>query len=296
MNGEVGLIGLGVMGAAMAKNIARAGLRLTVFNRSPGPARAFEGTGVRVAGSAGEVFARCDTIVLMLKDDAATDAVLAREGDAVGLAVKGRTLINAATLTPAYSGGLAEAVAAAGGVYIEAPVSGSRAPAEAGALLVMAAGPKAAVAAAAPIFAAIGKETIYCGAPPAAMRMKCASNFQLAGVMSGLAEAFNFARRTGLDPELFAKVVLGGPMACDFLRMKLARALAEDYAPQASVANVAYSLDVALDEASRRGVAAPLARLMRASCERAARMGLAEEDILALIKVLASAGEGEGRR
>lgn len=296
MNGEVGLIGLGVMGAAMAKNIAKAGIKLTVFNRSPGPAKAFAGTSVRAARSVEEVFARCETIVLMLKDDAATDAVLARKGEAVGLAVKGRTLINTATLTPAYSGALSEAVAAAGGVYIEAPVSGSLAPAEAGALLVMAAGPREAVEAAAPIFAAIGKETIYCGGPPAAMRMKCASNFQLAGLMSGLAEAFNFARRTGLDPELFAKVVLGGPMACDFLRMKLARALAGDYAPQASVANVAYSLDVALDEASRHGAATPLARLMRANCEKAAQMGFGEEDILALIKVLASAGEGEGRR
>lgn len=292
MKDEVGLIGLGVMGVPMAKNIAKAGIALTVFNRSPGPAKAFAGTSVRVARSVEEVFARCDSIVLMLKDDAATDAVLARKEGAVGLAVEGRTLINTATLTPAYSGGLAEAVAAAGGVYIEAPVSGSLAPAEAGALLVMAAGPKAAVEAAEPIFSAIGKETIYCGAPPAAMRMKCASNFQLAGLMSGLAEAFNFARRTGLDPELFAQVVLGGPMACDFLRMKLPRALAGDYAPQASVANVAYSLDVALDDAARHGAATPLACLMRANCAAAMEMGFAEEDILALVKVLAAAGDG----
>lgn len=286
---KVGLIGLGVMGVPMAKNIARAGLDLVVYNRSPGPARQFEGTDVTVASSARALFKAVDAIVLMLKDDAATDAVLGREGPNLAADVAGKIVVNTATLTPGYSEKLGRDVEAAGGAYVEAPVSGSQGPAEAGELLVMTAGSKADVDKVDPIFRAIGKETIYCGAAPNAMRMKSVSNALLAGLMTGLVESLNLAERIGLDAELFSKVALGGPMASDFLRMKLPRALAADFSPQASIRNVAYSLDVLLEAAGESGAPVTATRAMRRLCADAERMGLAEEDILAVLKVLKSA-------
>lgn len=282
----VGLIGLGVMGVPMARNIAGAGLALTVFNRSPGPLRQFEGTGVRIASSVQDVFDNADQVVVMLNSEAAFDAVLAREGGAFGVSFAGKTIVNTATLTPKYSQALARDIAGAGGAYVEAPVSGSRAPAESGDLLVMAAGAEDDVERAAPIFRAIGKETVYCGPVPNAMAMKSASNVLLASVMGGLAEGVNFARGVGLDLELYSKVILGGPMASDFLRMKFPRAMAEDYSPQAAVKNVADALDVMITTARNSEIEIPQAAAMRKTCEKAIEMGLGEEDILALVKAL----------
>lgn len=283
---RIGLIGLGTMGVPMAKNIAGAGLALTVFNRSRKPLRAFEGTGVRIAASVQDVFDNADQIVLMLNTEAAFDEVLEREDGAFGVSLAGKTIVNTATLTPKYSEALGSDVVKAGGAYVEAPVSGSRGPAESGDLLVMTAGDADAVDAAAPIFDAIGGKTVYCGAVPAAMAMKSASNVLLAGVMGGLAEAVGFARGMGLDLELYSKVILDGPMASDFLKMKLPRAMAEDYSPQAAVKNVAEALDVMIRTARDSAIKIPQAAAMRETCEKALEMGLAEEDILALVKAL----------
>ena len=287
---RIGLIGLGVMGGPMARNIAKAGLPLAVYNRSSGPARAFEGTAVKVAPTARALFGGADAIVLMLRDAAATDAALGRERAAFAVAVAGKIVVNTATMTPSYSERLGRDIEAAGGRYVEAPVSGSKAPAETGDLLVMAAGDKTDVDHVDPVFRAIGKETIYCGAVPGAMRMKCASNALLIGLMGGIVEAVHFAEQSGLDLERFSDVALGGPMASDFLRMKLPRARARDFSAQASVKNVAYSLDALLEDARDVGAATPGVQSMRRLCGDAIEAGYADEDVLALIKVLRSKG------
>ncbi len=289
MSLRIGLIGLGVMGVPMAKNIAAAGLPLTVYNRSEGPRRQFDGTAAHVARSAAEVFERADAVIVMLNDGAASDAALGRTDDGFAVEMAGRILVNTATVTPSYSKALGDAVAAAGGEYLEAPVSGSKAPAEAGELLVMTAGDVVAAEKLRPVFDAIGKETIHCGPVPAAMAMKSASNLLLAGLMSGLAESVNFARAAGLDLDLYSKVIADGPMGNAFLKMKLPRALAQDYAPQASVRNVAYSLDVMIDAAHAAGVATPCAETMRATCAKALSEGRAEDDVIALTEVLKDA-------
>ncbi len=289
---RIGLIGLGVMGAPMARNIAGAGLPLTVYNRSEGPRRLFEGTDVAVAKSVADVFNQSDAIILMLNDGVATDAVLGRSSNGFAVDVSGRTVVNTATMTPAYSKGLGGAVERAGGVYVEAPVSGSKVPAEAGELLVMTAGDEGVIEKLKPVFDAIGKETVFCGAVPSAMAMKSASNLQLAGIMSGLAESVNFARAFGLDFEIYSKVILNGPLANDFLRMKLPRAVAEDYAPQAAVKNVAYSLDVMIEAAQGVGAETPSAQTMRKTCEKALQAGDADNDIMTITKVLRG-GDGD---
>lgn len=283
---RVGLIGLGTMGVPMAKNIAGAGLPLTVYNRSPGPLRKFVGTDVAISESVQDVFDRADLVVVIVNAEDAIDAVLGRRRERFAVSFSGKTIINAATVTPVYSATLGRDIERAGGSYIEAPVSGSRGPAEAGELLVMTAGAETDVDAAAPIFEAFGKESVYCGAPPNAMAMKNASNVLLAGVMGGLAEAISFARGVGLELELFAKVILGGPMANAFLEMKLPRAMAEDYSPQAAIKNVADALDVMIKTARDSDIEIPQAVAMRESCEKALEAGLGEEDILALVKVL----------
>ncbi len=132
----VGFIGLGTMGEAMAVNLVKAGTPLLVWNRSPSKCEIL----AKVGADPAEVFARCEVVFLMLVDGGAMDAVLARGDRAFGDRVKGRTLINTATTTPSYSKALESDVRAEGGRYVEAPVSGSRKPAEAGQLVAMLAG------------------------------------------------------------------------------------------------------------------------------------------------------------
>ena len=137
LSAPIGFIGLGSMGEPMALNLAKAGTPLLVWNRTPAKVRSLEAAGAAIAADAGEVFARADVIILMLVDGAAIDAVLGRGTRAFGARVKDRTIVHMGTTSPAYSRGLEADVWAAGGGYVEAPVSGSRKPAEAGQLVAM---------------------------------------------------------------------------------------------------------------------------------------------------------------
>jgi len=127
-----GFIGLGTMGEPMALNLVKAGTPLTVWNRSASKCEALADAGAAVASGVGDLFARCPVVILMLADGAAIDAVLARGEPAFAKRVEGRTLINMATVQPGYSRALEADIRAAGGRYVEVPVSGSRKPAEGG--------------------------------------------------------------------------------------------------------------------------------------------------------------------
>src|SRR5690349_7335978 len=132
---NVGFLGLGIMGEPMARNLAAAGVPLVVWSRTPK-----EIAGVRVAARPAEVFARARIVLVMLADGDAIDAVLGRGGAGFAGLVRGHTIVAMGTTAPGYSAALRAEVVAAGGRYVEAPVSGSRIPAVAGELVAMVAG------------------------------------------------------------------------------------------------------------------------------------------------------------
>lgn len=127
----IGFIGLGVMGTPMAVNLARAGNRVLAWSRSSRNDEAARSAGIERAGSVQEVFNACHTVIMMLANDEAIDAVLLRRSEDFDTYVQGRLLINMGTSSAAYSRALADQVRRAGGRYVEAPVSGSRLQAEA---------------------------------------------------------------------------------------------------------------------------------------------------------------------
>src|SRR5215472_11867355 len=137
---RVGFVGLGVMGQPMAINLARAGWRPLVWNRTPARAVPVVAAGGRQASTAADVFEASEVVFLMLADEAATDAVLARGPGGFGVPVTGRTIVHMGTMSPLWSAGLRKDFVRAGGSYVEAPVSGSRRPAETGELVAMLAG------------------------------------------------------------------------------------------------------------------------------------------------------------
>jgi 3-hydroxyisobutyrate dehydrogenase len=255
---EVGFLGLGLMGRPMAANLARAGVPLAVWNRTPAKADELARLGASVAGSAQEALRRCPTSVLMLSDEDAVEFVLARGSREFRANVSGRTIVQMGTISPRYSGALAADVGAAGGHYVEAPVSGSRVPAEKGELVAMVAGEDASIRNLRPLLAPMCRTVVSCGAVPNALLMKLAVNIFLITMVTGLAEATHFARQHGLDMDRLVEILDAGPMASAVSRGKARKLLTLDFSPQAAAHDVLKNNRLITEAARHAVMASPL--------------------------------------
>lgn len=253
MSDRIGFVGLGLMGRPMALNLLRSGLPLTVWNRSPEALGALAAEGAVPAESVERLFADCDIVLLMLAGEDAIDATLAGV-----VARPGQLVVNMGTVSPAYSARLAAGVEAEGASFVEAPVSGSRRPAEERALVGMLAGSPAAVARVRPIAELLCTSVTDCGAVPGALRMKLAANVFLISLVTGLAEAFHFADHHGLDLEALRGILDAGQMASPISRVKTAKAVAGDLSPQASIRDVLMNAELIVEAAEEAGIASPL--------------------------------------
>ncbi|WP_308340953.1 NAD(P)-dependent oxidoreductase [Streptomyces sp. JJ36] len=282
----VGFLGLGVMGQPMALNLARACTPLVVWNRThsrTGPLRA---AGAEVADGPGEVCARSGVVLTMLADGAATDAALGRGTPAFADRVAGRTVVHMGTTSPGYSGGLEADVRDAGGHYVEAPVSGSRAPAETGRLVALLAGEDEAVARVRPLLAPMCHTTFACGPVPHALLMKLSVNLYLISLVTGLTEAFHFAGGHGLDPRLFLEVLDAGPMASGVSRMKAPKLLSGDLSVQAAAADVLKNNELIAEAARAAAVASPVLDACHALFRETVELGHGASDMVAVLRAL----------
>ena len=292
---RTGFLGLGVMGQPMAANLARAGTPLVVWNRTAARTEPLAAAGARVAASPGEVFARAEVVLLMLADEAATDAVLGRGTPRFAAQVRGHTVVHMGTTSPEHSRGLEADVRAAGGRYVEAPVSGSRGPAEDGQLVAMVAGDGAAVAAVRPLLGPMCRDVVACGPVPGALLMKLAVNIFLITMVTGLAEAFHFADRHGLDLHRLLTVLDAGPMASTVSRGKAAKLVGRDFAVQASIADVLKNNRLIAEAARRAAVASPLLDTCHALYGETLAIGHGDADMAAVVRAIEARTEAAGR-
>jgi 3-hydroxyisobutyrate dehydrogenase len=283
---NAGFLGLGVMGRPMALNLVRAGIPLTVWNRTPGRCAPLRAAGATVAASAAEVFRRADVVFVMLADDTAIDATVGRGTADFAAYVAGRTLVQMGTTSPDYSHALEADVRAAGGSYVEAPVSGSRVPAEKGELVAMLAGAEAAVATVRPLLAPMCRETFFCGPAPGALLMKLSVNLFLITLVTGLTEAFHFADQHGLDKGQFLDVLDAGPMASGVSRMKSPKLRSRDFAVQAAALDVLKNNELIAEAARKSGVASPLLDACHALFAETVTLGHAEGDMIAVLHAI----------
>ena len=184
---DLGFLGLGHMGEPMATRLAMAGLAPWVWNRTPAKSVALSAHGARVAGTPAEVFDRSDVVVVMLANDRVVDEVLGRSDGRFGVDVAGRTVVHMGTVPPVWSAGLAADLEAAGAAYVEAPVSGSRVPAQNGELVAMLAGADDAVDRVEPLLECLTSATFRCGPVPRALETKLAVNVFLIALVGALA-------------------------------------------------------------------------------------------------------------
>ncbi|MGW3175186.1 NAD(P)-dependent oxidoreductase [Streptomyces sp. NPDC001153] len=283
---NVGFIGLGVMGRPMAQRLVSAGTPLVVWNRTPERTASLRAAGATVAADADEVFAKADVVLLMLADEAAVDAVLGRGTPALPARVAGRTVVHMGTTSPEYSHALESDVRAAGGRYVEAPVSGSRVPAEEGRLVAMLAGEQEAVDTVRPLLAPLCRETFVCGPAPGALLMKLSVNLFLITLVTGLTEAFHFAERQGLDRRLFLDVLDAGPMASGVSRMKAPKLFDRDFAVQAAALDVLKNNRLIAEAARRAHLASPLLDVCHTLFEETVAQGYGDEDMVAVLRAI----------
>jgi 3-hydroxyisobutyrate dehydrogenase len=288
----VGFIGLGAMGEAMALNLVRAGTRLVVWNRTPAKAGILAAAGADLAQNVPDVFARSRTVILMLASSEAIDTVLGRGTPALAARVSGHTLVHMGTTSPSYSRGLEKDIRSAGGCYVEAPVSGSRKPAEAGQLVAMLAGDTNATAEVRPLLGPMCRETMVCGQVPNALLMKLSVNLFLIALVTGLAEAVHFADRNGLDLDQLMAVLDVGPMASDVSRVKAPKLVGRDFAVQAAISNVLENNRLIAEVAREVGIASPLLDVCHALYGEALALGLGGADMVAVLAAIEARSQG----
>jgi 3-hydroxyisobutyrate dehydrogenase len=221
----------------------------------------------------------------MLLNGDALDHVLGRGTPDFGPRVKGKLLVNMATNSAAYAKGLEVALLAEGGRYVEAPVSGSRVPAELGKLLAMVAGSPEDVKQVLPLLTPLCRQAIPCGLVPGGTLMKFATLIVNVATITAIAEAMQFARRYGLDLERFNEALLQGPLASDVARVKAPKLTRKDFTPQAAIRNAIESHRLVVEAAWEAGIPTPVEDACLGMYGRAMTQGLGDEDMVAVIKV-----------
>ncbi|QBI55881.1 2-(hydroxymethyl)glutarate dehydrogenase [Streptomonospora litoralis] len=273
---RVAVLGTGIMGAPMARNIAAAGMPVRVWNRTAAKARPLAEDGCTVADSAADAVADADIVVTMLTDGDTVASLMA------GLTPpRGAVWVQTTTVGAEAIEGLAARAAQLELEFVDAPVLGTRAPAEQGALTVLAAGPQGARERAAPVFDAIGARTVGMDAIGAASRLKLVANSWVLALTSATGEALALAEALGTDPRAFLDLVSGGPLDSGYLHAKAEVILGGDYTPSFSVTNAAKDARLVREAAEQAGVRADLAAASENRMLRAAQAGHGEEDMAA---------------
>ena len=286
MSESIGFIGLGVMGTPMALNLARNGTPLVVWSRSNANDEMLRAAGAEVADNLNELFSRCKTIVLMLANEGAIDDVLGRHTPVFEGRIAGRLIVNMSTTSPGYSKSLADDIGSRHGHYVEAPVSGSRKPAEAGQLIVMLAGPKTQVELVRTLVQPMSRDSLVCGDVPGAMTMKLAVNLFLITMVTGLAEATHFAQRHGLDLTTFEQALNSGPMSSEVSRVKINKLVARDFSVQAAITDVLKNSGLVAQAARGAGIVSPLLDACNALYGETAALGQGGLDMVAVIQAI----------
>jgi 3-hydroxyisobutyrate dehydrogenase len=280
----VGFAGIGTMGSAIATNLLRAGIPLVVWNRSPEKCDPLIAMGATGADSIDALCAACPVILVMLLDEAAIDNVLGRGTPAFARRMHQRTLLLLGTTSAEYSQQLECELIDCGARYVEAPVSGSRGPAERGELVGMLAGrDEAAIEAARSLLAASCRQVFGCGGVPGALRMKLAVNHYLVATVAALAETVHAARCAGLDVALLRDILDAGPMASAVSRAKLDLLVRDDFTPQAGIRDVATIAALVATQARRCGAQTPLIDACAGLYRRALEQGGGERDMIAVV-------------
>ena len=285
----VAVLGIGSMGHGMAQSALRAGIPTIVWNREPGRARDLVDLGAEVAETPADAAARAGIVITMVTDADAVLSIATEQGMLDALA-PGSIWAQMSTIGVAGTERVIQLVEAqrTDVALLDAPVSGSREPAEQGQLTIFASGPDDARPRVAPLFDALGQRTIWVGPLGAGSRMKLVNNTLLAFTAEGAGASVALAHRLGVDTETVIDALGGGPIVSPWTSAKLQRIARGDYSPQFSLALALKDVHLALEavDAARFESFASLAR----EWERAVDRGLGDQDLTVVTRALEDPG------
>jgi 3-hydroxyisobutyrate dehydrogenase len=278
----VGVLGTGIMGGAMARNLARAGHTVRAWNRTRAKAEPLSADGVQVVGTPAEAVRDADVVLTMLFDG---DTVLEVMREAAGAARPGAAWAQSTTAGLDTVAALADLARAHDLLFYDAPVLGTKQPAEAGQLTVVAAGPAAGRDAVTPVFDAIGTRTLWTGedgATGAATRLKLVVNSWVIAATTATGEALALAKALGVDPRGFLDLVAGGPLDMGYLHAKADLVLNDRLTPPSfAVTTAEKDARLILRAGEQHGVRLDVAAASAERFARAAAAGHADEDMVA---------------
>ncbi|WP_374637864.1 2-hydroxy-3-oxopropionate reductase [Paracoccus sp. (in: a-proteobacteria)] len=283
---RIGFIGLGVMGAPMAGHLTAGGNTLvTCLNRSPLP----EGLVATVAQNPCAVARDSDIVILMLPDTPDVERVLMGADGVIAGLNPGTLVIDMSTISPIATAQFAEAVRAAGGSYLDAPVSGGEVGAKAGSLTIMVGGAEEDFARALPLFQPMGKNITLVGTANGAGQIcKLANQIIVALNIEAVAEALVFASKAGCDPARVRQALMGGFAASRILEVHGERMIARSFDPGFRIRLHQKDLALALSSARELGVALPNTATAQELMNSCSAKGLRDADHSALVQALES--------
>jgi 3-hydroxyisobutyrate dehydrogenase len=282
----VAVIGAGIMGSAMARNLAAAGLTTRVWDRAASATGPLADAGAVVAASARDAVRDADVAITMLPTADAVESVIF-DGQVAEAFADGCVWAQMGTIGVEETLRIRDRLAAQrpGVMFVDAPVSGSKGPAEQGQLLILASGPAAAADPVRPVFDVIGRKTVWLGEAGRGSQMKLVVNAYLSILVEGVAETMELADRLGIGHQQLAEVIEGGPLDAPLADAKLHKIDRGDFAAEFPLEWALKDVDLVIDAAG--GQAPPLLAALSSQWHAAVAAGYGRQDISAARLALA---------
>jgi 3-hydroxyisobutyrate dehydrogenase len=277
---RVAVIGLGIMGSAMARNVVAAGFPTSVWNRNPSAAAPLVEAGASTAERAEDAVRAADVVITMLPDIAAVRSVIV-DGHVLEAMASGAVWAQMGTIGVQATIDLAATVKESRPdvLFVDAPVSGSKGPAEQAQLLILASGPTEASAVVDPVFSAIGRKTQWVGAAGVGSRVKLLANAWLAFLVEGTAETLALSDRMGIGHDVLAGALEGGPLASGLAMAKMSKMDRGDFAPEFPLEWALKDVDLTIVEADAPPL--PVLAAISQQWHVAVDQGLGRQDVSA---------------
>jgi 3-hydroxyisobutyrate dehydrogenase-like beta-hydroxyacid dehydrogenase len=286
MKQKIGFMGLGIMGTPMAANLLKAGYAVMVYNRSPEKADPLVKQGAGLASTPKALAKTADVIIAMVTGPEALGNLLWGPDGAGGAFNHSKIFINMSSVAPRYTRELARELEPSGVTFIDAPVSGTKKPAEDGTLLILAGGPQDKVKELEPLFLAMGKKVIYCGPAGQGSMMKMFINLLLGLMMEGFAEGLNYGKLGGLTMEAMLDTVFSGPLNCAMFQMKAPHLQNRTYPTAFPLKHMTKDAKFVVDTAFELGAPIPLGQMLLHLFRIGVAQGWGDEDLSAIARVL----------
>lgn len=284
---RIGFMGLGIMGSAMAKNLHKAGYQVTVYNRDRAKTGPFQEMGCDTVSMPKDLAGRTNIIIAMVTDPAALSSVLEGPSGWFAGPVHGQTLINMSTVSVSCTKKLAERCLSAGAKFLDCPVAGSKAQAQAAQLILLAGGDPADVDSLKPVLLKMGKAVIYAGPAGNGTALKLSMNLLVAQMTTGLAESTALAGALDINPSLIFDVIHESPaIDCGYFRIKEKALLNEDFSPSFALKNMLKDVKLMLGEAGERNLKLPVTDAVRKLMEKSILEGDGDRDLSVVVKSL----------